>query len=122
MAAARLTTLETRFRPHETVPNAFWLHLEGTDAWPERSRRVAITFDPTTFDEHPNSLQLLTFGNPWLTTLLNQVPSVVSGGIGPLLRVSVETPLPRVAYYSLGSDGHLLQEFSPPGAAPKSVR
>lgn len=90
-------TFHDRFRTHETIANAFWLHHEG--------KELAVTFDPTVFDEHPNTLQLLTFGNPLLTCLLARLPSLTTGEAGPLLRVSVETPLPRVAYYALDNSG-----------------
>ncbi|MFZ5915515.1 MAG: DEAD/DEAH box helicase [Chloroflexota bacterium] len=85
--------LQGQFRLHETITNAFWLHLEG--------KELAVTFDATVFDEHPNTLQLLTYGNPLLTALLDQAPLLATGQAGSLLRVSVETPLPRVAYYAL---------------------
>ncbi|HHE73431.1 MAG TPA: hypothetical protein ENL34_14250, partial [Chloroflexi bacterium] len=90
-------TLQSCFRPHETIANAFWLRCDG--------REVAITFDPETFDAYPNTLQLLTFGSPLLTVLLEQIPAVELGQDGPLLRLSVESPLPRVAYYALDAAG-----------------
>ena len=93
-------TLQVYFRPHETVENAFWLRHDG--------REVAVTFDPATFDDHPNTLQLLTFGNPLLESLLDQVPVLGKddeGIEGRVLRLEVERPLPRVAYYGLDADG-----------------
>jgi len=102
MAAALTTapTLEDHFRPHDTIPNAFWLEQGG--------REVAVTFDPTTFDAHPNSLQLLTFGNPLLDSLLSWIPALDNDGDAQtgILRVRVESPLPRVAYYAPNADGH----------------
>ncbi|MBN1976059.1 MAG: hypothetical protein JW918_01550, partial [Anaerolineae bacterium] len=100
--AAALTTmpsLETRFRPHESIGDAFWLrHDEG---------EVAVTFDPEAFDRHPNTLQLLTFGNPLLESLLAQVPALAEEEWPGerVLRLAVETPLPRVAYYVLDEKG-----------------
>ena len=94
-AVTTAPTLQGRFRPHEAIPKAFWLqHRDG---------EVAVTFDSNAFDEHPNTLQLLTFGNPLFTALLEQVPSIESGTFGPLLRMSVESPLPRIGYYVLDS-------------------
>ena len=90
-------TLQSLFRPHETIENGFWLRHEGQE--------VAVTFDPATFDAHPNTLQLLTFGNPLLESLLARVPAPGEGASGPLLRLEVETPLPRVAYYAMDDDG-----------------
>ncbi len=96
-AMTSVPTLQGFFRPHETISNAFWIRHDR--------REVAVTFAPKTFDDHPDTLQLLTFGNPLLEALLNQVPEVASGKAGPLLRVGVVTPLPRVAYYALDADG-----------------
>ena len=92
-------TLCPLFRPHETIANAFWLR--------QGEREVAVTFDPATFDAHPNTLQLLTFGNPLLASLLAQVPSPDGDTTTPgrVLRLRVETPLPRVAYYALDAAG-----------------
>lgn len=93
--------LQGCFRPHETLPRAFWLHLEGRD--------VAVTFDRATFDDHLNSLHFLTFGSPLLAALLARIPPLTTGAAGPLLRLAVETPLPRVAYYALAAGGQPYQ-------------
>ena len=94
-----LPTLRSRFRPHETIGKAFWLQCNGQE--------IAITFDPATFDAHPNTLQLLTFGNPLLESLLGQIPALSEdeGAAGRILRLQVEVPLPRVAYYALEANG-----------------
>ncbi len=100
--AAALTsapTLRACFRPHETIAQAFWLRTDHGE--------VAVTFDPTTFDTYPNTLQLLTYGNPLFESLLAQVaaPDVGGSSEGRLLRLRIETPWPRVAYYTLDADG-----------------
>jgi superfamily II DNA or RNA helicase len=109
--AAELTsspTLKDRFRPHESMENAFWLQLDGED--------VAVTFDPGAFDAHPNTLRLLTFGSPLLESLLAEVEALPEGADpdGRILRLRVETPLPRVAYYTIGDDGrpHRLDQLA----------
>ncbi|HID90030.1 MAG TPA: hypothetical protein EYP52_10055, partial [Anaerolineae bacterium] len=101
--AATLTTAPTLrhlFRPHETIEGAFWLRHEGGE--------IGVTFDPAVFDAHPNTLQFLTFGHPLLEWLLEQVAGTGEGDevIGPLLRLEMETPLRRVAYYTLDAEGH----------------
>jgi len=99
MASAILDapTLKTHFRPHETVEGAYWLSLEGT--------QTVVTFDRQVFDNHPNTVQLLTFGNPLLDALLQSLPDF-EGGVTPkddtstILRVAIAEPLPRVGYFT----------------------
>ena len=93
-------TLQAHFRSHETLAGAFWLDLNGQE--------TAVTFDRQLFDDHPNTLQLLTYGNPLWEQLLDTVdaPELVTGS-GAVLRVAVEAPLPRVAYYTLTAAGEL---------------
>jgi superfamily II DNA or RNA helicase len=102
LAAALTTapTLQAYFRPHEAIENAFWLRNDENE--------VAVTFDPATFDTFPNTLRLLTFGTPLLDRLLEHVqpPGEEKTARGRVLRLDVETPLPRVAYYGLDADGH----------------
>jgi hypothetical protein len=66
---------------------------------------AAVTLDPQTFDEHPYTLRFLTYGSPLLETLLTRALDAAPQEIGSLLRVSVERPLPRVAYYALDENG-----------------
>lgn len=101
LASALMTapTLQTHFRPHEIIETALWLQHNG--------REFAVTFDPATFDAYPNTLQLLTFGNPLLESFLAQVPAPDEDewAGGRILRLKVEAPLPRVAYYAPDTDG-----------------
>lgn len=91
-------TLQAFFRPHETLEGAYWLKLDGQER--------AVTFERRLFDEHPNTLQLLTYGNPLWEQLLTtiSVPENVEQPGGAVLRVAVDTPLPRVAYYVLAEN------------------
>ncbi|HQE91693.1 MAG TPA: helicase-related protein [Anaerolineae bacterium] len=106
MAAAILATptLQTHFRPHETVNGAYWLDLEG--------EHIAVTFDRQVFDNHPNTVQLLTFGNPRLDVLLQTLPDA-EGDATPedqpstVLRVATAAPLPRVGYFTQDRVGGL---------------
>lgn len=112
MASAILAapTLQTHFRPHETVNGAYWLSLEGI--------QTAVTFDRQVFDNHPNTVQLLTFGNPLLDTLLQTLPDF-EVGVTPedmpstILRVAITeqtrsaAPLPRVGYFTQDKTGGL---------------
>jgi len=88
------------FHPHETLEGAYWLDLDG--------RKIPVTFDRQRFDEHPNTLQLLTYGNPLWERLLEMAPPIEPGvETGAVLRVAVETPLQRVAYYARDAKGAL---------------
>lgn len=88
------------FHPHETLEGAYWLDLDG--------RKIPVTFDRQRFDEHPNTLQLLTYGNPLWERLLEMAPPIEPGvETGAVLRVAVETPLQRVAYYARDAEGAL---------------
>lgn len=99
---AAAPTLQACFRPHETLAGAFWLTLNGQE--------IVVTFDRQVFDEHPNTVQLLTYGHPLWPTLLAKVTAPEQAeGPGTLLRVAVETPLPRVAYYALNGAGERRQ-------------
>ncbi|MBN1249307.1 MAG: DEAD/DEAH box helicase family protein [Anaerolineae bacterium] len=91
-------TLGWHFLEHERIPGAYWLALS--------SDRVAVTFDRGVFDAHPNTLQLLTYGNPLLDRLLALVPDPEDAPDGGnLLRIEMETPLRRVGYYTQDSAG-----------------
>jgi len=93
-------TLGTYLSPHESIEGAYWLPLADG--------RTAVTFDRLVFDAHPNSLQLLTFGNPLLARLLEAIPDPEGGMTqGAVLRVATDAPLPRVAYYTQGPSGAL---------------
>lgn len=93
-------TLAAHFRPHERLPEAYWLTLDGQEH--------AVTFDRQTFDEHPNTLQLLTYGNPLWERLLALVsPPENAVSVESVLRITLETPLPRVAYFTRDATGGL---------------
>jgi SNF2 family DNA or RNA helicase len=58
-------TLGERFRPHTTIPGAHLLDWHGQ--WRD------VTFDLKQFDEHPNTLTLLSYGNELLPEVLGVV-------------------------------------------------
>ena len=69
------------FSAHPEIPGTYLLFWEGES--------VAVTFFPGIFDRHPNTVQLLTYGNPLLAELLESVPDPEGpdgpqGGLGIL--------------------------------------
>lgn len=62
------------FTPHPDVARAHLL------TW--NDDQISVTFDPIVFDKHPNSVQLLTYGNPLLDEILARVPDP-EGSDGP---------------------------------------
>ena len=90
--------LGLRFRPHSTISAAHLLDWNGQDQ--------EVTFNPTLFDEHPNTLILLSFGSDLLAELLEAVePPASSDGDGRLARCRIESPVPVVGYYGASKDG-----------------
>ena len=84
------------FKPH---PNIEGVHLVE---W--NGEHVAVTFRPELFDRLPDSLRLLTFGEPLLSELLAKVPEpgVAEDSKGRLIRCESEQD--HVAAY-LGLSG-----------------
>ncbi len=54
-----------RFTPHPSIPDAFWL-----SGGPEAR---AVTFRRSVFDRHPDTVELMSYGNPTFDALLKEV-------------------------------------------------
>jgi len=65
-ALLRSTALGRYFKPHPDLLNTHILTWNG--------EHTAVTFDAQVFDQHPDSVQLLSYGNPLLEQLLGAVP------------------------------------------------
>jgi hypothetical protein len=91
-------SLRGLLRPHETIEGAYWLQRDDPEV---------VTFDAHVFDAYPSTVQLLTYGNPLLETLLEQVAAAPEEQVvlGHILRLSIDEPLPRVGYYVLDDGG-----------------
>lgn len=79
MAQLEATLVRSRlfgnyFRPHGVIAGAYVLTWRGTEQ--------VVTFKPMVFDEHPYSVQFLTYGNPLLSEILASAPAP-TGGSGP---------------------------------------
>ncbi|MBY0527368.1 MAG: DEAD/DEAH box helicase family protein [Gemmataceae bacterium] len=87
--------LRDRFQPHAAVTGAHLLDWRG--------RQVGVTFDPAVFDEHPDTLQLVTFGSALLHQLLEIVePPADRPERGVVQRCRIGDPVERINYYAAG--------------------
>ena len=107
-------SLGERFRPHPRIPGLHLLDWHGH--WRE------VTFDLELFDEHPNSLTLLSYGNELLKDLLRVVePPHEEQNSGVVARCSLAQI--AVGYYGLPDGavivalGHLIGSLNANAAA-----
>jgi hypothetical protein len=86
-----------RFRKHPGITGAFRVRWEGEDH--------EVTFRAELVDEYPDTLRLLTFGDPLLLALLGEVQEPEKAEFG-LARVATLQPgRPRVGWYRIDDDG-----------------
>ncbi len=78
------------------MPNAWDLKIDEDE--------IPFTFDPEMFDRYPETVRLLTYGEPALERLLGMVrPLIHAEEMNlPLIRYAVDTPEAIVCYYALG--------------------
>ncbi|MBW1999021.1 MAG: DEAD/DEAH box helicase family protein [Deltaproteobacteria bacterium] len=93
-------TLSSSLKPYWEkdiqFPNTWRLKWEG--------RELSFTFDRDLFDTYPETLRLMTYGEPLLERLLELAQPLTrptEPGV-PVVRFSVRQPEPLVAYYALG--------------------
>jgi hypothetical protein len=81
-------------RPHPEFKNAHLLRWGGEE--------LAVTFDPGVFDLHPTTVQLLSYGNPLLTALLESggEPDGSPSGPGGLGLFYADSPAPLCLVFS----------------------
>lgn len=79
------------FQKHSTLENAYLLNLHGNP--------ILATFSPECFDEHPDTVQFLSYGNPILDELLamNSAPDL--GQSGQLIRCEIKADLDLCGWY-----------------------
>jgi hypothetical protein len=99
--------LERSFERHPEIDRAFVL-TQSTHETQE------VTFDPATFDAHPNSLQMLSFGNALLEHLLQLADAPRSGDKQGILRLSTDDSVPCIGFYAVSPTFQLqrLQSYS----------
>lgn len=85
------------FTPHTQVGNAWWLDLNGA--------RYAVTFDPETFDAHPNTVRFLSYQDDLFEGLLAEGDDDGNARMpSGIIRLSADEP-PLRAYYRQTEDG-----------------
>ena len=82
--------------------------LTGTHLFDWHGKWQEVTFNPKLFDEHPNTLTLLSYGSDLLADVLSVVePPQDRNETGILARCSQDDHLSAVAYYNLGDGGQV---------------
>ena len=88
----RSAALGRRFRPHGEAKGAYLVRGEG------------VTFRPDTADQHPETLRLLTFGDPLFAALLAEFPAPAPSRFGIARVEAVDPAPPRAAWYRAAGD------------------
>lgn len=83
------------FRPHPDIEQAYLLRWQGEE--------TSVTFRPEQFDQFPDSLQFLSYGNPLLTDILQSVPVPDHDELekGHIVRFTTEEAIPIAGWYLL---------------------
>jgi superfamily II DNA or RNA helicase len=96
--------MEGRFVPHPEIAGAHLLDWRGNFQ--------AVTFNPDLFDQHPNTLRLLTYGSDLLKEVLQAVEPPLDGVAGgEVVRCAQAAPWPLVGYYET-VDGQAVRSFA----------
>jgi superfamily II DNA or RNA helicase len=80
------------FQPHPEIPDAYSL------TW--RDEAIAVTFSGDRFDTYPDTLQLLSYGNPLLAEILESVPALEAYP-AHLARFATSDTLPVRGWYDV---------------------
>lgn len=83
------------FRPHPEIEGAYWLRWNDEE--------TAVTFNAEQFDQFPDTLQLLSYGNLLLTEILNSVPvpDYEEDDVKDMARFEYTGSLSVIGWYSL---------------------
>lgn len=90
--------LKSLWSPHPKYPNAWDLYLGDTP--------VSVTFDRELFDEHPETVRLVTYGSEILDKMVSKVDKIdlYSDLNAPLIRCSSSGAFALVCYYRVTAD------------------
>jgi hypothetical protein len=81
------------FKPHPEIADAYLLSWDKVE--------IPVTFSGVRFDEYPNTLQLLSYGNPLLEQIVDSIPQPEEYPAHLARFMSSET-LPVCGWYDLG--------------------
>ncbi|MCE9554580.1 MAG: DEAD/DEAH box helicase family protein [Planctomycetes bacterium] len=91
--------LGERFTPHPRIAGAHLLDWAGN--------AVEVTFNPALFDQHPNTLQLLSFGSDLMAAVLGAVePPETADAVGLLARYRLEGAIAIIGYFGSNRGAH----------------
>ncbi len=92
-AIVESSAMKDRFEPHPQIAGAHYLDWHGG--------YEAVTFNPALFDQHPNTLRLLTYGGGLLEEILQAVEPPADGAAGgEVVRCSQAAPWPLTGFYA----------------------
>jgi len=81
------------FHPHPELSSAYLLIWDG--------EVLPVTFSRDCFDEHPDTVRFLSYGNPVLDKLLQQCPTpTASDSFNSIVRFNTDEPMTR-AYFAI---------------------
>lgn len=85
------------FRPHPEIEDAYWLRWNNGE--------TAVTFRAERFDQFPDTLQLLSYGNRLLTEILHSVPApdYEEPDVKEWVRFECRKSFPIIGWYNLVS-------------------
>lgn len=95
------------FRPHPEIEDAYWLRWNNGE--------TAVTFRAERFDQFPDTLQLLSYGNRLFTEILHSIPAsdYEEPGVKDMARFEHKELLPIIGWYSLaGSSPVPIETFA----------
>lgn len=81
------------FEPISDLTGAYTLHWGGTE--------YEVTFNRDLFDQHPDRLRLLTYGEPLLDDLLASRGEPETRTAGRLVKTTIPGPTPLIGYYTI---------------------
>jgi len=86
------------FRPHPNIPDAYLLTWKG--------ERLPVTFSPTCFDAHPDTVRFMSYGSPLLADILESIPCPEPDSTCHVIRLSAQSgELNQCAWFISSEDG-----------------